>query len=468
MTQPKIYTDRSNIVWLHRFTDVLIPLISLYLIVFLSGGDSWQDRYLVMGVLGGLLFIFAAQLVGIYINWRGRSIFSSFKMIAVAWLLTWVSLIAIAFLVKDSQNFSRIIIVEWALITPTLLMGYRFILRLFLSNIRASGKNHLKVAIIGAGKIGQSIANTFHKHPWLGYKVVAFYDDDPEKVSQLLSNTKVLGSCTTAINAAKSHEFDEVFICLPLREEDKIKQILTALTDSTVIVKFVPDLFNFDLMHSKWIDINGIPVISVFDTPLSSNFSSLIKRVEDITFSVIILTLISPIMLLIAIGVKATSPGPIFYKQVRVGWNGKNFNMLKFRSMPVGSDKNVNIKETNSLADNPNAKVNTKFGAFIRKYSLDELPQFINVLKGDMSIVGPRPERSNYVSELRTKIPRYMQKHMVKAGISGWAQINGWRGDTSLEKRIEFDLHYIQNWSLWLDIKIIFLTAIKGFINKTG
>ncbi|NCP38810.1 MAG: exopolysaccharide biosynthesis polyprenyl glycosylphosphotransferase, partial [Shewanella vesiculosa] len=204
------------------------------------------------------------------------------------------------------------------------------------------------------------------------------------------------------------------------------------------------------------------PVISVYDTPLNSSTARMLKRFEDVTLSTLILTLISPIMIALAIGVKLTSPGPVFYRQVRVGWNGKNFNMLKFRSMPV------NIEKDGVQWGSAKTKTNTKFGQFIRATSLDELPQFLNVLLGDMSIVGPRPERDIFVEQFRKQIPRYMQKHMVKAGITGWAQINGWRGDTDLSKRVEFDLHYINNWSLWLDIKIVVLTIFKGFINKNA
>jgi len=187
-----------------------------------------------------------------------------------------------------------------------------------------------------------------------------------------------------------------------------------------------------------------------------------LKRTEDIVLSIIILTLISPIMLIVAIGVKVTSPGPIFYRQTRVTLNNKNFGMLKFRSMPTDTEKNgVQWGASKS-------KTNTKFSQFIRASSLDELPQFLNVLKGDMSIVGPRPERDIFIDKFAQEIPNYMDKHEVKAGITGWAQINGWRGDTSLEKRIEFDLYYINNWTLWFDIKIIFLTIFKGFINKNA
>ncbi|WP_319558014.1 undecaprenyl-phosphate glucose phosphotransferase [Thiomicrorhabdus sp.] len=465
MQSTKINTDRSNIVWLHRFSDVIIPLISLFIITtFFS--ENWHDRYLIMGILGGLLFIFSAQFVGIYINWRGRSLFDSFKLILSAWLLTWVSLIAIAFLVKDAQNFSRIIITEWALVTPAILMGYRLILRLFLGNIRTSGKHHLKVAILGAGKTGLQIAKTFEKNPWLGYKVTAFYDDNTALHGKKLDKIKVIGDCLSVVSAAKKHQFNEIIICLPLKAEDQIKNILKELTDTTVTVKFVPDLFSFDLMHSSWINLNGIPIIGVFDTPLNSRFSTILKRTEDIIVSSLILILISPVLLGLAIAIKLTSPGPIIFKQKRYGLNGKEISVYKFRSMTC-QDNGPIVKQ----ATKNDSRI-TPLGSFIRRTSLDELPQFVNVLQGKMSIVGPRPHAVAHNEEYRKLVHKYMQRHLVKPGITGWAQINGWRGETDtiekMEKRVEFDLYYINNWSLWMDFKIIFLTIFKGFINKNA
>jgi putative colanic acid biosynthesis UDP-glucose lipid carrier transferase len=206
----------------------------------------------------------------------------------------------------------------------------------------------------------------------------------------------------------------------------------------------------------------GLPVVNVSVSPMEGP-NWLIKRVEDAMFSLAILVLISPLLLAIAIGVKLSSPGPVFYRQERVGWNGRPFEMLKFRSMPVDTEN-----ETGPVWAKRGEHRATGFGAFLRRTSLDELPQFINVLRGEMSIVGPRPERPVFVEKFKDEIPDYMKKHLVKAGITGWAQINGWRGDTDLEKRIEYDLYYIENWSLWFDIKIILLTLIKGFVHKNA
>jgi len=456
-----LHLDNSSFVWFHRILDAFLPLGMLFCITqFLN--IPWHDRYLTMGLLGGMLFTLSAQTVGIYQSWRGRPLFTSFKLIMTAWIISWLVLIFFAFLAKDTQNFSRLVITIWAVLVPSMFILYRIAIRTLIAKLRSKGLNTQNIAIIGAGKVGQQVAEALAQSPWLGYKVTAFIDDNPALINSEINGTPVVSNTKQTIQIINQYHIHEIYICLPMRAEEKIKEILNQLTDTTAIVKFVPDIFTFDLMHAKFTELKGLPIISIYDSPLNSTTAKFLKRVEDIVLSSIILMLISPVMVVLAIGVKLTSPGPIFYRQTRVGWNGKNFEMLKFRSMPVDVEKNG--VQWGSAKN----KTNTKFGQFIRATSLDELPQFINVLKGDMSIVGPRPERDIFVEKFRKEIPRYMQKHMVKAGITGWAQINGWRGDTSLEKRIEFDLHYINNWSLWLDIKIIFLTLFKGFINKNA
>jgi putative colanic acid biosynthesis UDP-glucose lipid carrier transferase len=460
-----IKPDKSSYVWIHRLIDFLIPFFLLFLITIILN-IPWQDRYITMGLLGGFTFVFSSQVVGIYRNWRGRSLFSSVRLILNAWLLTWATLIIIAFLYKDSANFSRIAITSWALITPFFLIGYRIIFRYLLAQYRAHGNNTKSVAIIGAGKVGQHIAETIQANQWLGYRVSAFYDDNSRLHNTKVSNIPVLGDTDGIGDTVNQLKYNEIYICLPLRAEHKIKQILDQLTDTTSVVKFVPDLFSFDLMHAKSSDIKGIPVFSVYDTPLTSLSNRLIKRVEDLALATIILVLTSPLLCWIAIKVKWSSPGPVIFKQKRYGINGKEIKVYKFRSMTTQDDGSI-IKQ----ATKGDSRV-TPFGAFIRRTSLDELPQFINVLQGKMSIVGPRPHAIAHNEQYRKLVPKYMQRHLVKPGITGWAQINGWRGETDtlekMEKRVEFDLHYINNWSLWFDLRIIFLTIFKGFVDKNA
>lgn len=461
----KIQPDKSGFVWLHRFIDSLLPISSLYIINWLLN-IPWHDRYLAMGVIGGFIFVFASQQVGVYQNWRGRALFSSAKLIINAWLITWALLIITAFLYKDTDNFSRLSVTSWALITPLLLISYRLIIRIVIGKYRSQGKNSKQIAIIGAGSVGQQIATIFQENSWLGYNVAAFYDDNTELHGKNINSIPVISGTNDIANAVNSNKYNEIYICLPLRAEQKIKQILEALTDTTAIVKFVPDLFTFDLMHAKSTDLKGIPVFSVFDTPLSSSSNQILKRLEDLILASFILILISPLLLWVSIKVKLSSSGPIIFKQKRYGLNGKEINVYKFRSMDT-QDNGTVIKQ----ATKSDPRI-TKFGRFIRRTSLDELPQFVNVIQGRMSIVGPRPHAVAHNEEYRKLVPKYMQRHTVKPGITGWAQINGWRGETDtlekMEKRVEFDLHYINNWSLWLDIKIIFLTIFKGFINKNA
>ncbi len=460
-----IKTGESSFVWFHRIIDSITPLIVLFFATYLHS-VTWHDRYIIIGILGGLIFILLAQTSGIYNNWRGRSYFSSIKLILRSWFLAWMLLIVLAFLYKDTNNFSRYVLGLWAIFTPIILIMYRLTIRLILSKYRQHTGKAIKIAIVGAGKVGQHIASFIQSNHWTGYELVAYFDDNTKLHSTKINEIPVLGSLDQILKYSGTQLFDEIYICLPLRSELKIKKLLNQLTDTTTIVKYIPDFFTFDLMHAKWSEINGIPIISVFDTPLGSRTAQFIKRCEDVIFSTLIMIIISPILALLALGVKLSSPGPILFKQKRYGMNGKQINVYKFRSMTTQDNGEV-IKQ----AMKNDIRI-TKFGAFIRKTSLDELPQFFNVLQGKMSIVGPRPHAIAHNEEYRKLIPKYMQRHLVKPGITGWAQINGWRGETDtlekMEKRIDFDLHYLNNWTLWLDIKIIILTAIKGFIHKNA
>jgi putative colanic acid biosynthesis UDP-glucose lipid carrier transferase len=259
-----------------------------------------------------------------------------------------------------------------------------------------------------------------------------------------------------------THEIDEIWLALPLRAEARMKEILHQLRHLTIPTRYVLDIFSMDLLNHSISDVAGFPVLNIRSTPMVG-LNRVIKAFEDRLLASLILIAIAPLMLIIATLVKVSSPGPIFYRQKRVGWNGKEFEMLKFRTMPTNAES-----QTGPVWATKEDHRATFIGSLLRRTSLDELPQFINVLLGNMSIVGPRPERKIFVEEFKEKVPGYMQKHQVKAGITGWAQVNGWRGNTSLEKRIEYDLYYINNWSLLFDLKIIFLTVFRGFVNRNA
>jgi putative colanic acid biosynthesis UDP-glucose lipid carrier transferase len=261
----------------------------------------------------------------------------------------------------------------------------------------------------------------------------------------------------------KRDQVDEVWLAGEAGiTHEELNKVMLASRNNVITIRFFPSIFGAELINHSVSEILGMPVINMVASPIVGS-SIIIKAIEDKLLSALILFLLSPLFLIISLLVKLSSPGPVFYKQKRISWNGKAFEMLKFRSMPVNAES-----KTGAVWAKQDDQRATKIGAFLRKTSLDELPQFINVLNGDMSIVGPRPERPEFVDKFKHEIPGYMKKHLVKAGITGWAQVNGWRGNTDLVKRIECDLYYITHWSLGFDLKIIFLTIFKGFVNKNA
>jgi putative colanic acid biosynthesis UDP-glucose lipid carrier transferase len=296
------------------------------------------------------------------------------------------------------------------------------------------------VALIGEGQAAEQLEHRLLQAGWSGYQIAERLHQPEEAELEALSERGL----------------DEIWLALPLSDAKEIHRILKGLRHTSASIRLSPDWLTFRLINHGVSDILGIPMLDLSTSPMEG-LNRIVKLLEDRILSLCILILLSPLMVILAIGVKLSSKGPIFYRQERVGLNNRSFVMLKFRSMPMGTDSD------RLEWGRATQKVTTRFGSFIRKTSLDELPQFINVLKGDMSIVGPRPERPHFVEQFKDEIPDYMRKHLVKAGITGWAQINGWRGDTDLQARIEHDLYYIEHWSLLLDLKIIVLTLFKIF-----
>jgi len=413
-------------------------------------------------ILGVALFtVPLSALFQLYSSFRAQSVFIWLKKLTLVWLTIAGVVVLVLWATKEAESYSRLWIGVWLLSTWLVSFSWRLMAQLVFNRLRASGYNHKHIIIVGAGRLGQVIASKIHASPWSGFEVAAFFDDDSTKIGTSLNGILVVSADELSV-WLESHGVDEVWFALPLRAEPRLQQLLHALRHTTANIRYVPNLSSLRLLNHAPREVLGFSILDLSVSPMTEPMNRLLKSLEDKAISTLILLLISPIMLLLAIGVKLSSSGPVFYRQQRVGLNGELFDMLKFRSMPVDVEKDG--VQWGSAA----AKTNTWFGAFIRKTSLDELPQFINVLKGDMSIVGPRPERPMFVNQFKDEIPGYMQKHMVKAGITGWAQIHGWRGDTCLKTRIEFDLWYIENWSLWLDIKIIIMTLFKGFVHKNA
>lgn len=415
---------------------------------------------LLLGVIIGAILL---SVFGGYRAWRGSSFSSEVKCIISATFGTFLFLVLSAFVTQSSDLFSRIWVVSWLITSTVAILSYRLILRRSLGTLRAKGYNIRRVIIIGNGELALKVANKLIENPEMGLIVKGFISNHENLSDEIISlGIPLLGSIDLIDTFVSELDIDQVWIALPMSEVAQMEKVQSALATSAVTIRMVPDIYGFQLLNHSMTEVSGLPVINLSTSHMLEGKNRLLKSLEDKILSAIILIGISPILLFLAIGVKLSSPGPIFYRQERVSWNGRSFNMLKFRSMSVDSEKRgVEWGGASSM-------LVTSFGAFIRKTSLDELPQFINVLKGDMSIVGPRPERTVFVEQFKHEIPGYMQKHMVKAGITGWAQINGWRGDTDLKKRIECDLYYIEHWSLWLDMKIILLTFWKGFIHKNA
>ncbi len=354
-------------------------------------------------------------------------------------------------------NVSRLFLSLFGLYTVILMTGLRLVIYLWLKRQRTLGRFRRRVLIVGHGLVGKRLANAFRQYPWMGLEVVGFADD---AYADALCRTEEVAQFIDR-HHAEGHPIDYVYIALPLSAADCIEALVNDLSTRLPHVCLAPDLFAFTVLNARVSDVDGLPVIHLIDeVPL--RLAWVAKRLLDIGLSGLTLVLLSPLLLAIALAVRLTSPGPVFYRQERMSLNGQTFDMLKFRSMRTDQSGDVNLL---TAKDDPRV---TSVGAFLRRMSLDELPQFINVLKGDMSIVGPRPERTWVIEEVAPRIPRYMLKHKVPAGITGWAQVNGWRGNTSLEKRIEYDLYYIQNWSLKLDFKIMVMTVWKGFVNENA
>jgi len=444
-----------------RIADVLGIAVAgylAYLVKFDEAHHIEQFSLTVAIATGAGLALVMLPRFGSYRGWRGNNVFFDFHRLILGWVMTVLLCIAMAFVTKTSALISREWTILWTLMAPPVMALMRAALNLALANIQDRGWQRTQVLVVGASELGRGIARRLTAANWTGYSIEGFFDDDPALHGLDVDGIPVCGGYTDVaayIDQRPNVQIDEVWLAMPLEASDQIRKVIHSLGHTPVTIRYVPDIFEFRLINHDVSQIEGIPVIDLNVTPIVG-FNRVIKAIEDWMLAGIILLLISPIMAALAVGVRLSSSGPIFYRQERVSWGGKPFYMLKFRSMPVDVEQ-----ESGPVWAKAEEQRATRFGAFLRRTSLDELPQFINVLRGEMSIVGPRPERPMFVDRFKGEIPDYMQKHLVKGGITGWAQINGWRGDTDLEKRIEYDLFYIENWSLLLDLKIIFLTVFK-------
>ena len=456
-------THRANtsiISIVQRFSDIFVMVSMLYIICHINGDEFIYKHWLV--ILSALvIFQMLGGVTDFYRSWRGVSFSMEVKLMLQNWsICVIISAGIISFF--NFIDYDVIMYGKWYISVCVGLYVMRYAIRIVIGLFRRTGYNTRNIAILGTLPVGIKLASDFIKSPWLGFKVVGIFNDS--KID-LPEGIPYGGNVYNLIEGARKGLIDKVYLALPMKDEEIIRNVVEELTDTTCSVLLIPDLLTFNILQSRAEEINGIQMVSLFDTPMNG-LNKVLKRLEDIIVSLLIIIFISPVLFVIALAVKFTSTGPVFFKQTRYGMDGKPITVWKFRTMNVmeNGDKVVQAK----VGD----KRITTIGNILRRTSLDELPQFFNVLFGDMSIVGPRPHAVAHNEQYRSLIKGYMLRHKVKPGITGWAQINGWRGETDtlekMEKRVEFDLDYIRDWSVWLDIKIIFLTVFKGFINKSA
>ncbi len=437
--------------WFRFFTD-FVPI---------EKGIPPLTHYLSMLLFIWLIWAFVFKRMGLYraMRWISRS--KELFLLGQGNLFCLLVFIAVTYLFREKDvPFSRLVFVYFGVLAVVLTSLERSALRYFLHEIRRRGYNLRYMLIVGAGRLAGDIVARIRTHRELGIQLVGCLSKDGQE-GRGPSRLAVIGGYSDIGTIISKLDIDQVLVALPLEDNPSLPEIMEHLKDSLLDVKIAPDLSQFVSVGGAIEEFEGLPVISVQASPLDG-FNYAIKRVFDLVLGCIITVALSPVMLLIAILVKITSRGPIFYSQERVSFDGSRFKIYKFRTMYIDAEK-----------DGPKwAKCGddraTPLGRILRRYSLDELPQLFNVIRGDMSIVGPRPERPIFIEEFRKRIPRYMLRHKVPAGMTGWAQINGWRGDTSIDKRIEFDMYYIENWSLALDFKILWLTLFKGIRDKNA
>lgn len=384
-------------------------------------------------------------------------------------LINWVLFVGIlgtfGYVTRYVHVFPQSMLIAWGVATPAALIAAHYLMRLALPQVVALKHNQTTAVVAGVNEVSIRLLQQLRDNPYLGTRIVAFFDDRSGDRLQSSENVPVLGRLSELASFVKQNHVDTIYLALPMATQPRILALLDDLKDTTASIHFVPDIFVTDLIQGRMDDVGGIPVVAVCDTPFTG-VSGVFKRLSDIVLSSLILVLLAPVLAGLAIGVKRSSPGPVIFKQRRYGLDGKEILVYKFRSMTTTDNGNV-IKQ----ATRNDARI-TAFGAFIRRTSLDELPQFINVLQGRMSIVGPRPHAVAHNETYRKLIKGYMVRHKVKPGITGWAQVNGYRGETDtidkMQRRIEFDLEYLRNWSLSLDLWIIIKTVMVVFKDRNA
>jgi putative colanic acid biosysnthesis UDP-glucose lipid carrier transferase len=439
------------------FLDPLSLIVSLIAcaVYFQDGVDA---RYVVLSLVVFSLSFPGASLLSM----RPRRVI---RQTVINWLLIAFILLFFGYASQYIENFPAEVVMAWLAVAPLTQLVAHFGARAYLKRAAEQEEHQTRVIVVGCNDIGVQLVEQFGSNPFLGVRCIGYFDDrSPERITQL-NGSPLLGRLADLAAYVKANRVDQIYLALPMASQPRILSLLDDLKDTTVSIFFAPDIFVTDLIQGRMDYVAGVPVVAVCDTPFTG-INGMVKRMSDIVLSILILLLISPLLLAISIGVKLSSPGPVLFRQRRYGLDGKEIVVYKFRSMTVQEDGGVVRQATR------NDQRITKFGGFLRRSSLDELPQFVNVLQGRMSIVGPRPHAVSHNETYRKLIKGYMVRHKVKPGITGWAQVNGYRGETEtvdkMQKRIEYDLEYLRSWSIGLDLWIIVKTVAVVFKDRNA
>ncbi|MEO8342711.1 MAG: undecaprenyl-phosphate glucose phosphotransferase [Gallionella sp.] len=438
------------------FKRLLDPFMIWGLLILLTWlyDETFTGYYMVLVIITFFISSYIYEQTHIYRAWRNGKLVAYIRDTFLGWGIIVAILLFIGYATKLSYRYSEQVMLTWFIVTPIVLVVSHLAVRQIATSLRKNGEAR-SVVIVGANDIGRKLAERVKDYPYLLMEMRGYFDDRDESRSAG-GKISLLGGVLDVARYVREHNIQMIFISLPMSEQPRIRKLLDDLHDTTASIYFLPDVYIFDLMQARFDNVGGVPVVAICDTPFYG-VDSVVKNASDFMFAFFILVLLFPPMLCIALAVKLTSPGPAVFKQRRYGLNGEEITVYKFRSMAVCEDG------SNIVQAKKDDQRLTKLGAFLRRTSLDELPQFINVLQGRMSIVGPRPHAVAHNELYRKLIRGYMLRHKVKPGITGWAQVNGLRGETKdLEKmqaRIEHDLHYLQNWSIWFDLWIIMRTV---------
>lgn len=474
------YNELFNLAF--RLSDLLMIVLGgvlAYGIRFEEVDPDRQYQFAIAVATLGALILFPA--FGLYQRWRGAGLWSEIRRVSLAWATTVAMLLILMYLTKTGELYSRLWFGTWFITVLVGLSAARIVLRGSLNWLRSMGRNSRPVVILGAGALGRRVAEKLTTEPWTGLRVVGFFDDDPNLQGRYVDGVPVYGTIDDVaqfVDRTRNYPVvsgprgesvpsyaDQVWIALPLSAEARMREVVAALNETTVDVHFVPNLFGYELLNQSMDEIAGVPVLNLSTSPMVGAASAL-KALEDMILALVFTVIAAPVMTAIALAIKVDSKGPVIFKQRRYGLDGREIVVWKFRTMTVCEDGNV-IRQARENDDRT-----TRVGRFLRRTSLDELPQLFNVLRLEMSLVGPRPHAIAHNEQYRDLVHHYMLRHKVKPGITGLAQVRGFRGEvTSLEKmklRVEHDIRYIRNWSLWLDVKIIVLTAGRMLFDRNA